>query len=61
MKMLSSDTTTTLLVDDYDEDKTLILSTEERLKYFSSPSTTEFLPLSKQPISIWTKIRRLLH
>ena len=58
---MSTDTTTTVLNHDFDEDKTLILTTRERLKYFKSKSEPVRTPLSKQVPSLWNKIRRYLH
>jgi hypothetical protein len=59
--MSCTDSTTTLLNNTNDEDKTLILTTKERLQYFSpTPSALE-KPLSKQNDSIWFKIRTFLH
>ena len=59
--MLGSETTTTIKYEEQDEDKTLILDGPERLKYFNLASTPVKQPLSRQPNSLWQRIRRLLH
>lgn len=58
--MLDSENTTTLIVEEHDEDKTLFLTAQERLKYFG-PVNKTVQPLSRRSAPIWQRIRRLLH
>jgi len=60
-RTMNTDITTTVLNQDFEEDKTLILTTRERLKYFKPKSEPVRTPLSKQALSIWTRVRQILH